>query len=1165
MPEVKLSDCYTATSGVAMVSGVQALVRLLLEQARLDRKAGLNTRGLVSGYPGSPLGGLDLELERAKDFLIEDGIVFQPGLNEELAATALWGSQHIGLYDDSAYDGVFGFWYGKGPGLDRAMDALRHASHGGVAPSGGMVIAVGDDPSGKSSTLAYQSDQSFIALGMPYFYPRRVQDIIPLGLQAFALSRYAGICVGLKIVTDTADANVIIDMGSLHPHLVSPPPAEMVHLGRHDHALIREARLHQHRLPAVQTWQRQNPVNHVMGIEPAEKKLGIVAVGKAVIETLEGLSILGLDRPQDHGIGVFSVVMPWPAEHQQLRSFAEGYDEVLVIEEKRALVEDQLAKILINTDNPPRLVGKTDPDGLSLIPDFGELSAAVITSGLARRMTALGMAIAAGDAPPDFSNLPQVAMRTPYYCAGCPHNSSTKRPDGQVVGMGIGCHAISGFITPDEITNFVQMGGEGGSWIGRSPFSKLSHSLQNMGDGTYTHSGYLGVRAAVAAGVNMTFKILYNDAVAMTGGQTPMGGAAPDAIARQMMAEGVKGVAVVADDVDAVRGEGRWPGEVKFHHRRDVVAVQEGLSQISGTTILLYVQTCAAELRRRRKRGKITDRPERLIINEAVCEGCGDCAVKSNCVAVKPVVHPEGIKRQIDQSVCNKDYSCNEGFCPSFVSVTPKNGAVDINRPNLPDETLARLPQPPMAREGISNIFIAGIGGTGVSTLAAVLVMAGRLEGIYAQAVNQTGLSQKNGGVTSQVRMSRDQPLDDKMVNLPLRSADVLMGCDAVVAAGDVALRALNPERSHAVINARNEPIGVAGVGIGHSVDDGLLLSRFNAVMNPDQVNYCDVHEFSERLMGSTITANVMLLGMVIQMGLIPVSPEAVAEALTLNGVKAAENITALTWGRWLVHDRNLVTAAAGLDAQSSDVRPSDTADTMPADTLSDYFASRLKDYHNADYAARYVRHMEILSKGGIVSKEVGASLSHEESEDIVKKAAQASYQVMAIKDEYEVARLMVGPEFAAAVAEQFGDGARLAYNFAPPMLGWLKRRDGVPRKIRFGAWLRPVLKVLAWMKPLRGTHFDLFAYARERRQEIAFREESLARMVSLAAADTSAEHWDAVLELILSVRGYGHIKAARLAAARDGLERLAALEASQQTPISQQTPAQRQSRPGHY
>jgi len=1114
---INLHDCYSLSSGPALISGTQALVRLLLEQARLDREAGLNTKGLVSGYPGSPLGGLDLELARSRRFLDEEGIVFQPAVNEELAATALWGSQHIGLYDHGLYDGVFGLWYGKGPGLDRSVDALRHANQGGVAPKGGMVIAVGDDPTGKSSTLAYQSDQTFIAMGMPYFFPRRVEDIIPMGLQAFALSRYAGTCVGLKIVIDTADANVVLDMGSIRPGFNIPADAGPVHVGKHDPAILREERLYQLRLPGALRWQKENPVNIPVTPLPERGKLGIIAVGKAVTETREALHMLGLEDPSAEGIALMSVAMPWPVEPDAMLDFARRFDEVLVIEEKRSLVEDQLAHLLVNQAERPRLSGKTDPENVALLPAYGELSLEGVTGAIVRRASAHDIKLEDIRRGADLGNLPPVAARTPYYCAGCPHNSSTKLPDGSVTGMGIGCHSISGFLTPDTITNFTQMGGEGAFWIGRAPFSDIDHTFQNLGDGTYTHSGYLAIRAAIAAGVNMTFKILYNDAVAMTGGQNAQGGSSPDEIARQITAEGAAGVVVISDDPDALKKTGTWPAGTRFHHRRDLIPVQEDLARTKGVTGLIYVQTCAAELRRRRKRGKIPDRPERLFINEAVCEGCGDCAVKSNCVAVKPAITPEGIKKQIDQTVCNKDYSCREGFCPSFVSVT---GSGDVNRQEFPDLPEDRdLPPPPSPDGGIRNIFLAGIGGTGVSTLSAVLVMAGRIEGISAQAVNQTGLSQKNGGVTSQVRMSRNENLKGRMVRLPARSTDLLIGCDAVVAAGDMVLKSLDAERSHAIISARIDPVGVDGVGTGHVVDDRLLLARLSAVMDSRKITHFDTAGLCERLLGRATSANVMLLGAALQGGFLPVSYDSLAEALRLNGVDVETNLKALNWGRWLMVDEPRVLAAAGL------IRPDEkpALDTMPAAEAVSYFAGQLARYQDKNYAGRYQKIMD----------EVCAAVRRIDGDDdrIARKTARALFRVMHIKDEYEVARLMTSNEFTARIKSEFGASVRMNYHLAPPMLGWLRHRDGTPGKLRFGPWMTGVFRILAPMRRLRGTWLDPFGLPLERRRERAFREQVIS-LISSSAGSLSADQisrFEEMVEIVLTVRGFGHIKLAAM------------------------------------
>ena len=1137
MTEIKLTDCYTNAEGPALVSGTQALVRLLLEQARVDREAGLDTSGLVSGYPGSPLGGLDLELARAKRFLDEEGIVFQPAVNEELAATALWGSQHLHLYDEADIDGVFSLWYGKGPGLERAMDALRHANQGGVAAKGGMVVAVGDDPTGKSSTLAYQSDQNFVSLGMPYFFPKSVHDIIPMGLEAFSLSRHSGCCVGLKIVVDTADASVVMDMESIRPKL-RVPAAEPgpVHVDRHEPSTLREAKLHQIRLPAVKEWQKANPGNATAVSRAAGKtRLAVVAVGKAVPETREALLAAGLDPSGAQGVVLVEVGMPWPMAEGPLVRVLEEAREVLVVEEKRPLVEDQVARLLVARKLVARLSGKTDPDGAPLLPDHGELSVSAIAGAIAARASALGIPATPLEAPAETGTLPAIAARTPYYCAGCPHNSSRKLPGGAIVGMGIGCHAISGFIDPDTITNFTQMGGEGAFWIGRAPFSAHSHAFQNMGDGTHAHSGTLGIRAAVAAGVNTTFKILYNGAVAMTGGQRPEGGLSPDALARQLDAEGVGKVAVVSDTPEELRRNGDWPGGTGFHHRRDIVAVQEALSRIEGVTGLIFVQTCAAELRRGRKRGKLPDRKERLFINEAVCEGCGDCAVKSNCVAVRPVARPEGEKRRIDQTVCNKDYSCLEGFCPSFVSVVAKDGEDAARPPKLPG---GELDVPPPNTRDISNIYIAGIGGTGVSTLSAVLVMAARIAGVSAQAVNQTGLSQKNGGVTSQIRFAPNDrkgrggghpPLAGRMVRIPPRSADLLLGCDAVVAANDAVLACLDRDRSSALVNARIDPVGVAGVGTGHVVQEQLVLKRLGSALDRDRISLLDTSMLSERLLGATTFANVMLLGVALQRGFLPVGPDALERALLLNGVDVERNVAALNWGRWLAQDKESVLAAAGL-GRSAESKPA--PDGMTAAEAVEYFADRIREYGGRTMAGRYretiERAMEAVPQAGGKARDgLGA------------RAALALYRVMAIKDEYEVARLMTDGAFEEQLREAFGTARPVAYHLAPPMLGWIRNSDGRPRKFRFGPWMRWPFLLLRRLAPLRGSWLDPFGYGRDRRRERAFRD----RVVGLFGdgellADPA--RFGEMLEAVLAVRGYGHVRGAAMDAAEQSLDALA-------------------------
>ena len=1119
MTNISLHDCYAKDTGRAFATGTQALVRLLLEQARRDRQAGRNTRGLVTGYPGSPLGGLDLELHRAKSFLDADGIIFQPAVNEELAATALWGSQHIHLYDQPDIDGVFGLWYGKGPGLDRSLDALRHANMGGVSPHGGLVFAVGDDATGKSSTVAYQSEQTLIAAGVPFFYPRSVHDIIPMGLQAFALSRHAGCCVGLKIVVDTADTSAIVDLGR-GPVLTDMDDAtRSVHIGKHDAALLRESRLYDLRLPAVTDFQIRHAINHC--ISPDQKsaakdrgKLGIIAVGKAVPEVIEALTSLGAARYSDHGIGLLSIGMPWPIAPQILIDFASRYDEILVVEEKRPIVEDQLARVVVNLKNRGVISGKYCPEGTPLIPQTGELSHRLLWDVIHARAASHGIMLAALSASEQPTNLPAIATRTPWYCAGCPHNSSTKLPDGEITGMGIGCHSISGFLTPDAITNFTQMGGEGAFWIGRSPFSSHQHSFQNMGDGTYAHSGYLGVRAAVAAGVNMTFKLLYNGTVAMTGGQEVSGGQTPWMISAQLAAEGVRDIAIVTDQPDGFPTDAAWAKNAKIYHRRELMSVQNRLKTIKGVTALIFVQNCATELRRRRKRGTVADRLETVIINDAVCEGCGDCAEKSNCVAVKPILRPEGEKKQIDPSLCNKDFSCISGFCPSFVTM------IGASKPrpqciNFPDQI--SLPDPELSY-GIANIFIAGIGGTGVSTLSAILVMAAHIDGIAGQAVNQTGLSQKNGGVTSQVRLSRDHSLTQRMVRLPTRGASLLIGCDGVVAANDLALASLSKTSTTAIVNTNLDPVGVAGVGIGSIPSEDLVLSRLEAVMCRQKIHQIDASDLANRLFGSTTSSTMILLGWAVQNGHIPLHVDAIEAALRLNAVDIEQNIAAVQWGRLLAVNEELVLSLT---------QPAPNSVPQSAASFVRYFSKQLTAYQNASYAAEFssiiTAFIDWLDHAGLQRDHFG------------RKAARALYRAMAIKDEYEVARLLTAPEFQQTVTKTAGAKAKITYHLAPPLLGWIKDEDGQPRKLRFGRWMTPVLRCLGNMQWLRDRWYDPFGYGQHKQLERQHRNDVASWLQQLANLPhpVEADQLDDLLDLMLSIRGYGHVKGKYYNAAR--------------------------------
>ena len=1113
--EVKLTDCYTLSEGKALMSGTEALVRLLLEQSRIDRMNGLRTKGLVSGYPGSPLGGLDIALGKAKSFLDEEGIYFQPAVNEELAATALWGSQHINLYDNPSIQGVFSMWYGKGPGLDRAMDALRHANQGGVAPHGGMVIAVGDDPTGKSSTLAYQSDQNFHSLGIPYFFPKNVSEIIPMGLEAFALSRYSGCCVGLKIVVDTADSNAVVDMSRLRPNFPKMMPNNLVHVTKHDPAGARESKLHEIRLPEVQKWCAKSE-NAVQIYRPAKKgktRLGIIGVGKIANEINEALITLLPDGGKSNTVAFTALNMPWPLPEQSLSDMLSIAEEVLVIEEKRSFVEDQIAKICVKKGRNMLLSGKTSPDGENLLPSYGEISLENIINVIAERASHHSIELNPLKKLSISNKLDEIPVRQPYYCAGCPHNSSTKASDGEIVGMGIGCHSISGFINPDTITNFTQMGGEGAFWIGRAPFSERTHSFQNMGDGTYAHSGYLGVRAAVAAGVNITFKMLVNDAVAMTGGQSAQGGSSPFSMTEQLLAEGVKKVVIVSDQPDQIRKNARWPVTVDFFHRDKILKVQDELSQIKGVSALLHVQTCATELRRRRKRKTIPQRSERIYINAAVCEGCGDCAKSSNCVALKPKFDGEAYKRVIDQSVCNDDYSCLDGFCPSFVAVVPSVGNAR-KKIKLPENV--KLPDPVILDKEITNIYLAGIGGTGISTLSAVLVMAARLDDIYAQAVSQTGLSQKNGAVTSQIRITKSEDLSLRMSRIPDGEADLLLACDAVVGVADNSLKTLSKNKSQAIINIDVDPVGVVGFGNGATVPEKVIFSRLEKFLDSKKFSTYNIQQICESLMGNKVTANVMMLGIALQKGMIPISVGSVEKALPLNGASVQDNLIALEWGRWLAYDKQYVLEASGYNKISS---INNGLENAGIGELLNAFSEKLILYQDANYAKHYRKIMDA------VSAQFGDTI-------ISQKSAKALFRAMAIKDEYEVARLMLSPTFEQTLKSKFGNSRPSSYYLAPPFLSFLKDANGFPRKVRFGSWVRTIFWVLTKLKSLRGTAFDPFAHSRERKLEVSFRAALIAKLSNPKKLMQMPEELEAQLDAALKVKGYGHVKQKSLEAA---------------------------------
>lgn len=1112
---IKLDDCFTKNNDFALMNGVQALVRLLIEQAKIDKDNGLITKGYVSGYPGSPLGTLDLELGRARKHLDENNIIFQPAVNEELAATAAWGTQMLGLYDRPEIDGVFSMWYGKGPGLDRAMDALRHANMGGVASKGGMVLAVADDPIGKSSTLAYQSEQSLISAGIPIFYPANVNEVVPMGLQAFALSRYAGICVALKITSDTADSNAVIDLSKLRPSFSNLEKPLNVHVNKHDPALDREAALIKRRIPAAKHFIKHQKINQTI-FNPKKKKLGIIAVGKATTETIDALFKIGINEPEKNSIGLFSCKVPWPLINEEIEKFAEKFEEILVIEEKASIVEEQVAHILFNSNFRPLLSGKLDAvTNDELIPKVSELSSDIISDCLLKKIKNNKNDYDLEKVKSDSlgNNLPAVVSRTPWYCAGCPHNSGTKTPDDEVVGIGIGCHSIGYFLHPEKLTNFSQMGGEGGHWIGRAPFSNQKHTFQNIGDGTYAHSGSLAIRAAVSANVNITFKILYNDAVAMTGGQKAIGGASPWDISRQLSAEGVKKIYVVSDEPEQFKDTRLFADKVGIFHRDELINIQKEVRNITGVTAIIYVQTCATELRRRRKRGFIQDREMKMYINPDVCEGCGDCAEKSNCVAVKPFDHFEGIKRQIDQSVCNKDYSCKKGFCPSFIGVTSNNKSEPSKTtfPELP-KSFKKLKNPQPNLNEIQNIIMAGIGGTGISTVAAIIVMAARIDKLYAQSMNFTGLAQKNGAVTSQIRIGREKSLYNRSARLPNETADLLLGCDAVVSVSPSITRTLNPNKTIAIVNGRVEPVGVAGVHIGTVVDDSLLKKHLENHLAIENLQFIDISKLAEHLVGDTVYANIMMLGIAAQKNLIPIDINSIKKAIELNGVAIKQNLMAFNWGRLLSEYPQDVFNSAKIE------KIIDKEITI--NTYVDRFYKILEKFQDKKYADLFLSKVNKIMN---LEKNMG---DFKKDLPLTRKIALSLFRIMRYKDEYEVARLHTSGEFAQNFLKQ-NQGEKLEFYLAPPLFSKKDPETGHLKKHRFGQWVFNIFKILSKFKFLRGSKFDVFGYTDERKRERQLVQKILYTVDQIYENLNENNHSQIIefLEIPLSIKGYGHVK----------------------------------------
>jgi indolepyruvate ferredoxin oxidoreductase len=1133
--KVSLDDKYDLAQAKVFVTGYQALVRLCLMQKERDARAGLNTAGYVTGYRGSPLGGLDQQFQRVEARLRASDIRFQSGINEEMAATALWGSQQAELRREGKFDGVFGLWYGKGPGVDRTGDVFRHANFAGSSRHGGVLALMGDDHTAESSTTAHQSEYHFIDVMIPILNPAGVQEILDYGLYGWAMSRFTGAWVALKCMHETVESTAVVDGGLDRVNIVMPDDFAMpeggLNIRLRDTILGMEARLHDYKRDAMLAFVRANKLNRYIASGGRTPRIGVITTGKSYLDVRQALDELGIDEVKcnDLGLRLFKIACPWPISQRDLKEFAAGLDLIIVVEEKRSLIEVQVREELYGTANQPACIGKKDERGDWLFPVKGALDPNEVAICIGERLLNYvgsedlrGRVAHLKEAQRVLAETEDVAQRIPYFCSGCPHNSSTVVPAGMRAYAGIGCHYMVQWMDRSTV-GFTQMGGEGANWIGEAPFSQRPHVFQNLGDGTYNHSGYMAIRAAIASGVNMTYKILFNDAVAMTGGQANDGGLTVPQVARQVAAEGAGRVVVVTDEPGKYAKNEQWPAGLTIHHRDELMPVQEELAKIPGVTVLIYDQTCAAEKRRRRKRGLYPDPDRRVLINELVCEGCGDCGVQSNCVSVQPLETEWGRKRTIDQSSCNKDFSCLKGFCPSFVTVSgskPKRApGIGAHAPpaEFPDPKLPAIDQ-------TYGIIVTGIGGTGVVTIGAIIGMAAHLEGKGVGVLDMAGLAQKGGAVFSHIRIA-EKPEDIHAIRVAARGADLVLGGDIVVAGTKKVLAAVEPGVTTMVVNRAEVLPGEFTRNADFSLPTERLRRAITAATGGQASYFLDASRIAAAVAGQTIAANMVMLGYAYQRGCLPLSAAAIETAIELNGEAAAMNKAAFRWGRLAAADpaalEKLVAPAPGslTDAR----RLSQSFDETVARRV-DYLTA----YQDAAYAARY-RDWVGKAKAAEAARAPGKC-------GLAEAVARNLFKLMAYKDEYEVARLYGNGEFLRQVAEEFdGDKLRFEFQLAPPLFARRDPTTGVPRKISFGPWLFPVLRLLMRFKFLRGTAFDPFGYGAERKTErklIRDYEATLSEVLEKLNADN--HHLAVGIAAIPEkIRGFGHVKMRHLASAK--------------------------------
>ncbi|MDH1901047.1 indolepyruvate ferredoxin oxidoreductase family protein [Comamonas aquatica] len=1174
LESITLDDKYTLERGRAFMSGVQALVRLPMLQRQRDAKHGLNTAGFISGYRGSPLGTYDQSLWAAKKHLEAQHIVFQPGVNEELAATAVWGTQQLDLYPQTKkYDGVFGIWYGKGPGVDRCSDVFKHANMAGTAQHGGVIAIAGDDHISKSSTAAHQSDHIFKACGTPVFFPSNVQDILDMGLHAFAMSRFSGLWSGMKTIQEVVESSASIAVDPDRVNIVLPEDFQMPPGGLHirwpDAPLEQEARLMDYKWYAALAYVRANKLNYNV-VQGQNDRFGLIASGKAYNDMRQALVDLGLDDAvcRQLGIRVHKVNVVWPLEASITRDFAQGLQEILVVEEKRQVIEYQLKEELYNwrPDVRPNVLGKFDeqpgddsggewsmpnPSQNWLLRPKADLTPAIIAQAIAKRLKKLGVpadiearmeqrlaVIAARERA--LAELPAGGNdRTPWFCSGCPHNTSTRVPEGSRAVAGIGCHYMTTWMPDRNTSTFTQMGGEGVTWVGQSPFTQEAHVFANLGDGTYFHSGLLAIRQSIAAGVNITYKILYNDAVAMTGGQTvgerPEGHSVAQ-IAHSLRAEGVVKLVVVTDDPSKYHGRTHHidanparaqhqelindlPAGIEVFHRDELDRIQREFRSIPGCTAIIYDQTCATEKRRRRKRGTLATPDKTVVINELVCEGCGDCSVQSNCLSVEPVETPFGRKRRINQNTCNKDYSCVNGFCPSFVTV--EGGTLKKPKKEKKGDlsSLPAIPEPQLPRADTAwGIVVGGVGGTGVITIGSLLGMAAHLEGKGVITQDAGGLAQKGGATWSHIQIA-NRPEAIYTTKVDMAKADLVIGCDPIVAANKASLAVMQNGRTFVALNSHGTPTAAFVHNPDWQFPGGSCEAAIAGAVGPGLVGCFDAEQAAVQLLGDSIYTNPLMLGYAWQKGRVPLTRAALMRAMELNGVQVANNQAAFEWGRRCAHNLAEVEAL---------YRTAQVIQFVKKTGLQELVAQReqfLTGYQNAAYAAQY---RSFVDQVQAAEGRLGSSTR------LTEAVARYLFKLMAYKDEYEVARLHTDPAFTAKIADMFDGDYKLVHHLAPP-LSAAKDAQGHLVKKSYQPWIRSAFGVLAKLKGLRGTPLDLFGRTAERRTERALIVEyrdCIAQLLPQLTADR-LELAVQIARIPEDIRGYGHVKERHLAAAR--------------------------------